>query len=550
MKTVIAFVSYETQFAPCGGIAAVMASLPGHVQKAAGRPTIVLTPFHRNIEKTLSRENDMLEVGRVEVPFEKKKVAVGLYRVDQSWPWYFLKPEDPQFFGGQRHPYDLDAGGLVRDALFFCSAVARVLSVADADADWRLLLQDWETAATALALADNSGRYRCFLTIHNSYDATVSDDDLRRAGIEPTPFHGGTVLQRALPYVSKTVFTVSAQFAQDLTEDFLQAKIMAPHLKSLLKPRLVGIDNGIFARLALSEELIAKMIRGDSKPLQKWKAQKRAEAFSAFDGYVSTNDRPLWGNLALFKRDGAPWFVMAGRDDPRQKGYDVAAAAIERFLSEAGAARFIFFPIPGDEGIQGLMFLKKLADRFPESVIVLPVLFREGFFATLQGATYGIMPSLYEPFGMANEFYLNGTVGIGRATGGIIQQIVPLRSAASYSKAVDVRAEQWHPLSVHPTGILYREPDDIGSAMDDWNHINAGGYSTKVSGPNRVEERLKYRLFRTMADELLNALRDGVRVYEETPRLYHEMLAEGIRYVLRTFSWERAAHQYVRHIEL
>jgi predicted NBD/HSP70 family sugar kinase len=40
------------------------------------------------------------------------------------------------------------------------------------------------------------------------------------------------------------VFTVSEQFAHDLTEDVLQTHVMAPQLQLTLKPRLVGIDNG------------------------------------------------------------------------------------------------------------------------------------------------------------------------------------------------------------------------------------------------------------------------------------------------------------------
>jgi len=36
---------------------------------------------------------------------------------------------------------------------------------------------------------------------------------------------------------------------------------------------------------------------------------------------------------------------------------------------------------------------------------------------TAIGATFGVMPSIYEPFGSAVEYMANGTVNIGRATG-------------------------------------------------------------------------------------------------------------------------------------
>jgi glycogen synthase len=155
------------------------------------------------------------------------------------------------------------------------------------------------------------------------------------------------------------------------------------------------------------------------------------------------------------------------------------------------------------------------------------------------------MPSLYEPFGMANEFYLNGTVGIGRATGGIVQQIAPLQSASSFTQAVQVRSERWHTALATPTGILFRERDNIESAVDDWRGINAAEYDIKGRGLDRVEQRKRYPLFQSMARELMLSIVDGVQVYRDTPELYYRMLTEGINYIRCSFSWERAAQEYV-----
>ncbi len=242
------------------------------------------------------------------------------------------------------------------------------------------------------------------------------------------------------------------------------------------------------------------------------------------------------------------WFVLAGRDDSRQKGYDVACAAIETFLIEEGEAGFIFFPIPGDEGLSGLSFLQQLAARFPKNVLVLPFIFREGYFSVLQGADYGVMPSLYEPFGMANEFYLNGTVGIGRATGGIIQQIVPLRTARASATRFRFARIYGTALSAHPTGILYRERDGIATAAADWENINTAGYERNGKIPDRVQERSVYPLFQAMASELRLSIHDGVQLYNEQPELYYSMLTEGITYIQNSFSWQRAASAYLRYV--
>jgi glycosyltransferase involved in cell wall biosynthesis len=358
---------------------------------------------------------------------------------------------------------------------------------------------------------------------------------------------GGTILQRALPLTELPVFTVSEQFAHDLTEDVLQTQVMAPQLQLTLKPRLVGIDNGPFADLAVDARALVEAEAGNFAPLTEWKASHRQAFLTALEKLKPGDDQPLWGDMAQFDKDGSPWFMLAGRDDPRQKGYDVLARAAELFLEEKGKARFLFFPIPGDEGLAGLGFLKKLAERFPESVLVFPFLFREGFIGALRGATYGVMPSLYEPFGMANEFYLNGTVCVGRATGGIIEQIAPWRAAASFGRQVYERSARWHVDSAPPTGLLFREKDGLPSEADDWRAINAASYDRSGSGPDRVEERSAYPLFQSMADELHLALIDAVGLAREQPPQYFRLLTAGIRHISQNFSWNRAALEYVRH---
>ena len=535
----IAFVTYETPFAPCGGLSAVMGHLPGYMHKAVGLDTVVITPFHHRIARTSSLP--VTRVSHVDLSFHDRPITVRILRYDGEWSWYFLRPEDENIFAGARHPYDIPLEQLRRDAMFFGEAVTRMLPVIEPGRRWFLLLQDWEAATTALAFAYQQTNHSLFLTLHNSYDCPAEDAWDQR--FPPTII--GRVL--ASPLVAYPVFTVSEQFAADVIDDPLQAQVIAPHLRQALRYRLRGVNNGPFITLTVPEDVLGKANRGNFEPLHTWKSNNRQKALEALDAVISSDAHtPVWGDRAQLQRDDAPWFVMAGRDDPRQKGYDVATVAVRRFLATGGKARFFFFPIPGDEDLPGLGFLKALADDFPKSVLVFPFRWVEGFLSTLQGAAYGLMPSLYEPFGAANEFYMHGTVGIGRATGGLLQQIVPLRSAASFSPSVQIRADRWHASSTHPTGILYRESDGLASTFDDWAGINAARYNLQGIHPDRVAERTRYRLFQLMADELRLSIADGVRIYQEQPTLYWRMLVEGIAYMQRTFSWERAAHEYAR----
>ncbi len=568
MDKKIAFIAYESPFAPCGGIAAVMGRLPGYMQDASGLGVIAMTPYHHNIPKTQKINNI---VGNFSIEFEGQLISINIHKhLTEKWSWYFIEPIDYllppdgiKYFAGKPHPYlivkgnpSVNAEKLRRDALLLGRSIHNTLDVVDPKAEWILMMQDWETATTVLDLASKgkhqNDKYKLFITLHNSYDSGVTDSHLLQVGINPVACPGDTVLQRAIPFVKYPVFTVSEQFALDLVEDDFQAQVMAPHLQELLKPRLLGVNNGPFIDLAFSRDMLQEVREGKLKRLQEWKAENRRTALNALKKFTPSEDKPLWGDLSQFDtNDSACWFVMAGRDDPRQKGYDVAAAAVESFLKVStnhnGKARFFFFPIPGDEGLFGLDFLKILADNFPDKVLVFPFVWQEGFFATLCGANYGIMPSLYEPFGMANEFYLKGSVGIGRAMGGLLHQIVPFWAASSFSYAAEIRTMRWHSESAHPTGILFKERDHIVSVIKDWNGINTAQYATEETPtrPNRVQERLQYPLFRAMVHELKLSLTDAVNI---EPTLYYRMLVEGIDFIQNSLSWERAAEEYVRNV--
>jgi glycogen synthase len=530
-------------------------------------------------------------VGKADVPFDDLTVEVKIYRYDDRLTWYFLDAQeyilpgvwrlalnDERFFSGRNHPYDVGSNApeqwsiLRRDALFFGAAVARALPIVGREVRWNVIMQDWQAATTALALASNSqDNHRLFLTLHNSYDSgPVWPRDLQAVGFHPDRVPGtdsaSSVLTRVLPLVEKPIFTVSEQFARDFTEDIFQIHVMADHLQHVLRPpNLVGVNNGLFAQLAVPDPALAKARARcpNYAPLREWKRLQKQSAIQSLRAFKATTERPVWGDLTSFteqadhKSDGQlPWFVLAGRDDTRQKGYDVACHAIRSFLGNPEnrrRAQFLFFPIPGDEGRDGLSFLEQLAQDFSQNALVLPFIFQEGYLSALQGAAFGIMPSLYEPFGMANEFYLNGAVGIGRATGGLLQQIIPLQSAASCTSAVTQRSGHWHSPTAPPTGFLYREPDDLPESIQGWRAINDVQYLGTPSR-NRLEERSNLPLFTAMADALRQAIEDALAVYhqpadDDGQHVYFSLLLQGIGHLQRSFSWELAAAEYNSYMQ-
>jgi len=549
MNKAVGFVTYETAHAPCGGIAAVMTFLPRYFKNVTKLPTLVITPFHKQIAKTTDLK--LKAVGTVTVPFEGENISVKVRKLGGAVAIYFLQSEDERFFAGAKHPYDVakvgqsDTNVLLRDSLFFGAAVCKSLAVIAPETACTLMLQDWESATTALALAGKESHHTCYITMHNSYDSAASGEDLRRVGIAPGNCLGSTVLQRALKVSGHSVFTVSEQFARDLVDDPLQKTVMAPHLQNTLKPRLLGVSNGPFVKLGIDRKLLTAAGRSQFKPLQKWKSEQKKAALAALKLVTSTPETPVWGDPKQFRQDDKPWFVFAGRDDSRQKGYDVAVAAIRSFLKKRRDAKFLFFPIPGDEGLTGLNFLKKLTTNYPAQVIAFPFLWRAGFGAAICAAAYGVMPSLYEPFGMASEFYLQGTVGIARATGGLIQQINPVREITSCSSSVERLAAPWHKPQTPATGFLFRENIESETATaGDWRRINAASYLS-TPGMDRIAERIELPLFKNMADELEKCLVDALTVYSDDPTAYFKMLSAGVRLIQQNFSWATAAQQYI-----
>ncbi len=413
------------------------------------------------------------------------------------------------------------------------------------------MMQDWEAATSALALVqspENRKNHLVYLTLHNSYDNGVNRDILEAAGIKNLPNKGETILECALPLVGDPVFTVSDQFALDLSGEIFQSKIMIPHIVKQLSPRLHGINNGAFINRQIPDEAFEAGKDGDYSLLSDWKDKNRSQAINIIDGFSPSKEEPIWGNLHKFSQSEFPWFVMAGRDDSRQKGYELACLAVDDFLKDYGQACFIFFPIPGDEGLRGIQFIEDLALKYPSRVLGFPFLFREGYFPIMRGAAYGMMPSYYEPFGMANEFYLNGVSCIGRATGGIIQQIVPNRQARSFNEAVSKRSDRWHASGSLPSGFLFREADEFTSILDDWKKINAADYSLEHGGRDRLHQRGALPLIKAMSSEMSLCIKDAAHLYETNQEIYLQYIISGASYISTNFSWEKSANKYLEKI--
>jgi glycogen synthase len=216
--------------------------------------------------------------------------------------------------------------------------------------------------------------------------------------------------------------------------------------------------------------------------------------------------------------DAVPVFMMFGRMDPCQKGFDVMARAIE--LLEPGSARFVLTPDVGG-GVEAFTEdLRRLVQSRPGEVLCVLGRMERGYLETMAGATYCVLPSLYEPFGGATEPYLKGTPVVARATGGLVQQVVDLRQDRSGATGLLYR-EHFVGDSDRATGLLWRELLECGDPR----------------------ERCRNRLYAALVENLARALVRAIEVYQRDPDGYAIMLSNLHRQALR-FSWEQAADEY------
>jgi len=547
----VGFVTFECELAPLGGLAAVMRVLPQAFTRLPGWSSFILAPFFRTITRCHPKMYDAIQTTGQEFPVvygdHSHEAEVFQYMGHPECPIFLI--DSPGFFnppcdcGDPPNPqrpcnpylYPDQPQQLLEDSLFFCAAVPKALQALGLTNDIVLSLQDWETAAVGLTIQKYPilSSVACVLTLHNSYDHDITKTEMQR--IFSKPIKGSSILNKVIPLLDSPVCTVSEQFASELENEPLHSKVYAPHLQDGFKQKtIVGINNGLFGQRDFPEHLLSKTGDQQLELLLQEKQRRQSEMIQVLKEYQPDQ---AWGELTWDDFHG-PIFLFLGRDDSRQKGFDLAAAAIQHI--PLGQAKYIFTPIPGDEGLEGLHFLRDLAESRSGEVKVFPFRMAQGFMEIQKGASYMVMCSFYEPFGAASEGYAVGTPIVARATGGLIQQVVPYPSPCC-TPLVQKLAGTFHGETASPTGFLFREPELSSKVVESgWKSILACKY---WPNKNRLEERKNNALFESMVESASLALRDAIEVHSTAPLKYAQMIRAGFD-LLDQFSWDTAVEKY------
>jgi glycogen synthase len=533
-ERVIVFLSFENRYASLGGLAAVASVLPVKLVEN-NEKVIFLTPFHSANSAVLkARDKGILKLKFSDAVFHlcNYEGVLNCYEDTSSViPSFHLEIKNQFNAGENPYFYDDSDEKLLFDSLAFSAAVPYAMNRLGYTSNLIFHAHDWETALISITskfavISNLLDQARTILTLHNSFDAGVPDEFKMLFFNKLIP--GYTVLQCSLPLLNGPLTTVSTPFAHELRHDPIQKGIFTDHLQryfSFNPP--VGIENGMFGEpiCPFSDSAISKALKQNFNSILGQKQHFRERFIKQLD---SSTDPAIIGKLTIEEGCSAPVFFMSGRLDVMQKGFDIIFHAFERL--SRGSAKLFFCPSSASN-TKNLSFFKECAERCSGDITIWPVRISNSQYQSfLQGSSFLLMPSFYEPFGAATEGLICGVPVIARGTGGLWVQINPCNQVniPQFYGSIFSKKQSY----ALPTGILYREeyPDDL--AQYKWRDI--------FNLP--LESRIVNPLFCSMVDSAYNALLTAIELYKK-PEEYAAMILNGIENV-KSFSWDKTVSKY------
>ncbi|HHW70311.1 MAG TPA: glycogen synthase GlgA [Clostridiales bacterium] len=391
-------------FIKTGGLGEVIGSLPKALREENIDVRVVL-PKYMAIPAEYRDDIQYLKYIYVDVGWRHQYCGIEKYILD-GLPVYFI---DNEYYFGRDMIYGYDDDEPERYA-FYCRAVLEILPHIDFMPDI-IHCHDWQTGMIPVFLKANYMQdefYRgigTIFTIHNlKYQGIFSKDIMKELlGLDEEyytsdklEFYGGVSFMKGGLTYSDIISTVSPTYAQEIQTPFLGQK-----LDGLLRARrseLFGILNGIDYDVYNPAEDPLIYANYDSRDLRgklegKLKLQKR---------------------LGLPVREDVPIIAIITRL-VSQKGLDLIESVLEEIL-----AMDIQMIVMGDGEPHYEWLFRDGSHRYPHKLSANIYYENELAHKIYAGADMFLMPSLFEPCGLAQLFSLRyGTIPIVRETGGL-----------------------------------------------------------------------------------------------------------------------------------
>ncbi len=393
-------------FVKVGGLADVVGSLPGELQRLSNMEVRVMLPKYKSIGKNYQKK--MISIAEFTVDLgDKKNIYVGVESLKKgNITYYFI---DNLFYFGHRdqiYNYGDEAERFAFFQIASLEAMTRIGFVPDI-----IHVHDWHTAVIPLLLKTRyKGRLvaRTVLTIHNlAYQGVFLLQDRELFGIGDDPrleYEGFLNFLKTGIVTADILTTVSTTYAREILTDYY-----GYGMQRLLQNRftsLIGITNGISYREYDPES--DKLI-------------ERNYSFADYTQGKKENKKYLGRQLDIDFPVDKPLIGIVSRL-VNQKGFDLVKRVFDEMLDQDD----FYLAVLGDGETEYVEYFKALESRHREQVRV-----RIGYDNNLAHQIYAasdifLMPSKFEPCGLGQLIALRyGTIPIVRETGGLVDTVQP-----------------------------------------------------------------------------------------------------------------------------
>ncbi|MDX1808872.1 MAG: glycogen synthase [Sulfurospirillaceae bacterium] len=380
-------------YAKSGGLADVAGALPLALSKHAR--IISVMPFYGFMNENNFEKSDIsfsLDLGGI-------NYDIIIYKTqNQNLSTYLIKApllSDTQKLYGDSEAY---ANNDIRFGIF-SKAIVKLASLLKVDI---IHLNDWHSALAALWNKEENKQIKTIFTIHNlAYQGIFEEKSLQRLGIDKKyfnmqtlEFYGKCNFMKAGIKYSDAITTVSPNYAKEILTPSFGCGLdgFLCQFKSKLSGIINGIDITIFD--PQNDKTLAKTF--DQNTL----------------GSKAENKRFILKKSDL-KNENFPLFVMISRLT-EQKGFDILLASLEKILENKLNVILL---------VDGESHYKKALLEISESHKNFKLYF--GFNEELShqiyaGADFFLMPSLFEPCGLAQMIaFRYASIPIVHDTGGL-----------------------------------------------------------------------------------------------------------------------------------
>jgi starch synthase len=374
-----------------------------------------------------------------------------------------------------------------------------------------IILNDWTMGPLAYLLAKAKARGlkvpKVVFAIHNiAFQGNFPRELLYKFGFDPNDlkvdgfeYYGQlSFLKMGIQY-SDRVYTVSGQYAKEITTARFGAGFEGLITKKTIEGKMKGILNGIDVEEWDPMTSVKGLAYSFSRTDLSGKARGKADIQREF---------------GLSARADLPLFVLTSRLT-EQKGFEYVIGAIEHMAKE-GRSQWIIVGDGGDPGDRYATEFKRIQERFPELVQYRKFSSLNEKKVTRYGDFF-VNGAWFEPSGLNQLFALrNGTLPVVSAAGGLLEsvkdgvtglhfKIIEGGNGAAYDTAATMRSA----IEAFERAVkLYHDPARFHSmrlkAMAEDN-----SWSSRV---RRYFEPLFEELFRdSPSGEKMSGSRQGVR---------------------------------------